>query len=416
MAKKKKDEINPATAAAAEAAAQTRPEESAPALPDGEKKESDGAAKNKKPKNKKARLLVALIVVVLIAATVLTVLNLRLFSDGTVIDDDWKTPSYLRSKTMNILVCGVAFATDDEEHQDMLTDVIMVVNFDMEANRATILQIPRDTYVGEDVVYTGKINALYSWGNLEEDYWDDIPEGTSFGKLPEPQTQGDVTALIETINNQFKLPIDHYVTISMEGFRKVVDIIGGVDITLDEELVMELAEPIEDENGEPVTTVVFPAGTTNLNGTMADLLVRHRFSYSQQDIQRVQVQRYFLAALMNKATSLSTSELVSLANAIYPYLETDFSIQELLSLAMEAKELSGDSVTAVRIPIEYVPRYGKFGLDVLSVHRADLADLLNEYMRPYSDPVPETELEVVEIQNKDDSLNDNGTSLDEYGA
>ena len=351
-------------------------------------------AKPKKAKNKKARLIVALLIVALLVATVLTVLNLRLFSDGTSIDNDWKTPSYLRDKTMNILVCGVDYDVNDEGHQETMTDVIMVVNLDMEADKATILQIPRDTYVGEDLVFTGKINALYNWGYLDE-----------------PAGAGGIGQLIETINDQFKLPIDHYVTISMEGFRKAVDMLGGVDVTIEKEMTIN----VKDKDENIIDTIVLEPGTHTLSGELADHFVRNR-DYTQADIERVNVQRYFLAALMNKATALSTSELVSLANAIYPYLETDFSIQELISLAMEAKNLSGDSVTAVRIPVEYIEKYGKWGLDVLTVHRADLADMLNEYMRPYSDPVPETDLEVIEIQNKDDSLNTEGESLGEYGA
>lgn len=443
MAKNKNEEINPkieqdnaAQSAASGAETEIRvydtaPETEASGAPakqteSGETASDETAEKQsgkpekgkapKKAKNKKARLLVALIVVALLAATVYAVLNLRLFSDGTAVNENWQTPSYLRDKTVNILVCGVDYDVNDEEHQEMMTDVIMVVNLDKEADKATILQIPRDTYVGEDVVYTGKINALYNWGNLPADYWDDIPEGTSFGKLPVPDTFGNISALMETINNQFKLPIDHYVTISMEGFRKAIDMLGGIEITLEEELILQGDGPIQNESGELVDEIVLEPGTHTLNGELADLFVRNRKTYAQQDIKRVAVQRYFFAALMNKATSLSTSELVSLANAIYPYLETDFSIQELLSLAMEAKNLSGDSVTAVRIPVEYIQGYGKFGLDVLTVHRADLADMLNEYMRPYSDPVPETELEVIEIQNEDNSLNDDGATLGEYGA
>ncbi|MEG0912357.1 MAG: LCP family protein [Oscillospiraceae bacterium] len=354
-------------------------------------KTSAGAADNtenvvSKKKNKNARILVLLIVVALVVATVFAVLNLKPAGAGNVIDSDWKTPSYLRSKTMTILVCGVDVDEEREEGKEATqTDVIIVANMDLENNTAALLQIPRDTYVGEDLVATGKINALYNWGYKSE------KNGTK-----------GVAALAETINNQFQLPIDNYVMISMEGFRKAIDMLGGIEITIDTE--MDFGDGI-----------VLQPGTHVLDGAMADLFVRYR-GYLRADIERINVQRYFMAAMMTKLMQTPTSQLVSLANAVYPYLETDLSIQQIVSLVLEVKNFKSDAITTVRVPGEPVAAYGIYGLDVFTMHKKELADMLNEYMRPHSEDVPETELNVIEIQNTTDILDETGATLDKYGA
>ncbi len=355
-----------------------------PAAPaGGERKEKDRPAKKK---NKKARWIIALAAVALVALAAVLLLRMRIGGSGDALRDEWNTPSYLRDKTMNILVCGADINQDRENNEEATsTDVIIVANIDLESNRATLFQIPRDAYVGEDLVVTGKINALYNYG-----YKDD-PNG--------PQ---GITALAQTIYDQFKLPVDNYVLISMEGFRKAVDVLGGIEVTIDERLDLD--------------AMVLEPGTHLLDGETAELFVRARKNYAQADIKRLDVQRYFLAGLMNRLMNTSTTELISLATEIYPYLETDLTVQEILQLAIEAKSFTGDSITTIRAPGEPVSRYGIYGLDVFTLHRKALADMLNEYMRPYAEPVPETELGIIEIQNTTDILDGSVDSLDQYGA
>lgn len=341
-----------------------------------------GRVREKLRKNPAARWAVAGIALLLVAAIVVVALGIKPFGAGNTIRDEWKTPEYLREKTINILVCGVAFDSQgDSEHQDRLTDVIMLANFDRESGKVNILQIPRDTYVGDDLVKYGKINGLNNWGYLD-------------GSM-----EAGVLPLIDTINDQFALSVDNYAMITMEGFRKVVDMLGGVEITL--------PEAVDFGNG-----TVLEAGTQVLDGAMAEQFVRYRDIWTG-DIYRINNQRYFLAALMDKLLAMDSKTLVSLATAMFPYLETDFSVNEIITLAREVKELSGDDIQLLHVPGEGVSAYGKYGVDVFSVHKKQLADMLNEYMRPYTDDVPETELNCIEIQNTTDAYDNNVESLGE---
>ncbi|MGI5889099.1 MAG: LCP family protein, partial [Oscillospiraceae bacterium] len=210
-----------------------------------------------------------------------------------------------------------------------------------------------------------------------------------------------INALASVINTQMKLPIDNYVMITMEGFKEAVDAMGGVEVTIDETITFS-----EEDIMEP--------GTYLLNGDRAELFVRWR-GYSDADIGRMNVQRYFISGLIKKLDSLTTVEMISLVRSLYKYVESDLTVDEMITLASNVKSMSTSDMTLLRVPGEGVNGYGSMQLSVYSVHAEELADLLNTYMRPYSDPVPASELEVVEIQNTSSTWDDpNVATLDEY--
>ena len=358
---------------------------------EGKQAESDNKSeKTPKRKKKKARLIVALVSVALVVALVFALLGMRIGGAGDILSDEWKTPSYLRSKTMTILICGADIDEEREGNEEATsTDVIIVANMDLEKNTATLLQIPRDTYVG-DVTATGKINAVYN---------------------NEDTPQESINALASQLYDMMKLPIDNYVTITMEGFRKAVDVLGGVEVNLEQEMVFNLRDP----NEVIVNTITLPAGPNLLNGEMADLFVRYR-DYARADLDRMNVQRIFLAALMDKLTNMSAGSLLSAVTTVYPYLETDFSLAELADLAMRAKEFSASDITAVRVPGEPVNDFGENHQSVFTLHKEELAQTLNTYMRPHADPVDAAELKVIELQNTTGILDHSEETLDGYIA
>jgi LCP family protein required for cell wall assembly len=367
------------------------------ARPGGGKRRAAGgekggeAQKAKRKKSLKKWLISAGAVVVALVTVVVVLLNIRP-TGGDVIDERINTPQYLKGKTMNILICGV---NDEEGTEDPMTDVIMVANIDLERRAVSVLQIPRDTYVGEDLVETGKINALYHNGYSDG------------GEKP------GINALSKTIYAQLKLPIDNYVTITMQGFREAVNAIGGVEITLPKTIEM-----VDEEQG---INMVFEGGETyTLDGDMANVFVRYRgYSDMEQvggigDLGRMNVQRYFLSALLDKVMGLSTAEMISVVQTVYKYLVSDLTINEMLALAQQVKQISAADIFFVRLPGEGVPRYGRAKVDVFTLHRDKTAETLNDHMRPYMDPVPPEELELIEIQNTVSWYEDEGSNLEEY--
>ena len=317
--------------------------------------------------------------IVLVVVAVRVILNSKPVSSGDELDEELQTPDYLRDQTMTFLVAGLDYA---EDREIINTDVIMVVNLDFENKKANVLQIPRDTYVGEQLVVYGKINGLYNWGLKDGD-------GTT-----------GISVLASVICDQLKLTIDNYVCVDMAVFSTLVDKLGGVEVTLDEEVTLTEG------------TVLTP-GTHLLDGATAENFVRNR-DFTQADIARLKMQRFFFGGLLKKLFNTPKMELLSLIQACYPYMDTDLTIQEMLKLASTAQGFSSENITIVRAPGEPVAAYGIYDLDVWTLHRDKLAEILNEYMRPYTDDVLPEDLGVIELQHTMDVLDEDPAHMDDY--
>ena len=95
-----------------------------------------------------------------------------------------------------------------------MTDMIMYVNFNVKEKKINMLQIPRDTYAGEDVgdgikTNTGKINEVYANG---------------------PDQENKINNLANKIYELFKLPVDDYVLIDMQAFKTMLNNMGRIEM------------------------------------------------------------------------------------------------------------------------------------------------------------------------------------------
>jgi LCP family protein required for cell wall assembly len=133
------------------------------------------------------------------------------------------------------------------------------------SGRAVLISIPRDSYVNIPGHGYNKINATLAYGGA--------------------------SLLIQTVESVTGLKIDHYMGIGFGGLVAVVNKIGGVPICLKTAI------------SDSYSGVHLSAGCHNLNGTQALAFVRDRHSFATQDLQRIQDQRAFISALLNKATS-----------------------------------------------------------------------------------------------------------------
>jgi LCP family protein required for cell wall assembly len=133
------------------------------------------------------------------------------------------------------------------------------------SGRPVLLSIPRDSYVPIPGYGYNKINAALG-----------------FGGPP---------LLIKTVENVTGLRINHYMGIGFGGLVSVVNQVGGVNICLPTAL------------HDADSGVNLKAGCQTLNGTQALAFVRDRHSFADEDLQRIQDQRAFLKALLDKATS-----------------------------------------------------------------------------------------------------------------
>ncbi|MFA9422476.1 MAG: LCP family protein [Sedimentibacter sp.] len=243
-------------------------------------------------------------------------------SDNEEENTDFGTPlekAMSESQRINILLVGL---------EGTRSDTIMLASFDRKSKEANIISIPRDTYFHREgflkYADTQKINAIYG---MEED---------------------GVKALVKAVEDLTGLTIDNYATIDYDGARAAVDAIGGVEV--DVPFHMRYTDPYAD----PPLDINIPAGKQIIYGDEAMEFLRFRKTnyegysgYYNGDLGRIEVQQEFIKSAIKKALSF---KLPSVISAIYPYVTTDLTITELLSLGKDAIGFSTENLVTETLP------------------------------------------------------------------
>ncbi len=182
-----------------------------------------------------------------------------------------------------------------------LTDVMMLVSFDKSQNKIFVLQLPRDTYVDYGASYYKLNGALRSLGE---------------------------SGICEMLEASMGIELDGYISLELEGFRALVDSIGGVE--------MNIEKPLKYSDPSQGLYIDLPSGRQTLDGKHAEMLVRYRSGYARGDLDRLDVQKRFLAALfVTLKQKITPFNIYSIASAALPYLKTDVSESELVSLGLK---------------------------------------------------------------------------------
>ncbi len=313
--------------------------------------------------------------------------NVKLNINNDIVTDDYDDgldlPQLVEGQ-YSILFLGF----DEDEYN---TDVMWVIQFDIGHGKLNILQIPRDTCLPDYTSsVTRKFNSIYTMGNSEIN----------------PPIQRTVNAVQEN----FGIPIDAYITTACFDIVEMVDIIGGIPIHLDNEIIYEADK-------------IIPAGDVVLNGQQAEWFIRFRREWMQGDIGRMQNQRRFMAAAMQKLFNIVEEEgqlkLYSYIKEIYDkdLLYTDLSIGDMSKLADFASTISMEDAQVNMVPGEDAVFWAADGngYSVYSVHKQATIDLLNEYYRPYQTDMTEEDTAIVELVTdyQYELYDDTGTRFDE---
>lgn len=281
---------------------------------------------------------------------------------------------------VNILFIGLDSDVGRETNQ--LTDTILLASFNQKENKLNVLQIPRDTYIGSGYDKTCKINALYSSGN--EEY-------------------SGIEGLSKFIYDKIAVPIDHYATVTMEGFRKLIDDIGGVTV--------DVPYPID------LDGVKLKAGTQTLDGNQAEKFIRQRHGegYAAGDIDRLKVQRIFMAALTQQILSTGKLKLISALPGVVKEMSTDLTIGGITDLVNKISGLSQDDINFTMVPGEstYVNTEAYGRQSVYSIHKQLLCDIVNSSFRDGLDQIEITDIKLPEIANTSSYFDSVGGSVND---
>ena len=215
---------------------------------------------------------------------------------------------------MTILAIGTDQRSDDYKYGR--ADAIRVMRVDYISRRVSVLEFPRDLWVEIPEIYDNikqdhdKLNTAYFYGNPGLHYWDQPSQGPGL--------------LARTLELNFGVKVDHYIAVSMDVFVNLVDAIGGIDITLPQEVD---GRTYSDRSAR----LVFPAGSQHLTGEQALTLGRIR---NVSVFTRAKHQNLVMCAVRKKMESTEALErLPEIISSFRNHIQTDLTPAQISQLA-----------------------------------------------------------------------------------
>ena len=234
---------------------------------------------------------------------------------GAVLSPDVELKKGENGRT-NVLVFGTSgYEMDGSGHDGaQLTDSIMLVSFDKESNDVAMVSLPRDLYMGNTCTATGKINEVYWCANVDGD-----------------NEAAGAKALQETVEQVLGVDTQYYVHVNWGALVQVVDALGGVTVTLDENI-----------NDSWTKTYIKAGEAVTLNGEEALGLARARHGTEQGDFTRGNSQQKLIIALEQRVLEqkIDVGQALALVNAVGDNLRTNFSVEEIKSMVHLAADMN----------------------------------------------------------------------------
>lgn len=218
----------------------------------------------------------------------------------------------------NILLLGMG----GKNHPGgMLSDTMITASINYEEKRIGLISIPRDLWAPIPGFNHAKINEAYSNGENNKN-----------------STGGGGALSSRTVENVLGLPMHYYISLDFEGFKKIVDTVGGIDIYVEEE-INDPSYPAADMiHYEPFR---ISAGMHHMDGNLALKYARSRKTTSDFDRSRRQMQ--VMAAVREKILTLgilgNPKKITDLLNILGDHIRTNMSVSEIRALWDEGKSL-----------------------------------------------------------------------------
>lgn len=200
------------------------------------------------------------------------------------------------------------------------SDSAMIATLDLKHKKLKLTSLMRDMYLTIPGYGENRFNAAYSFGG--------------------------VSLMYETIASNFGIRLDGYAVVDFSAFKKVINTIGGVKITLTDEEYQYLTTAYKKGS-----VLDLQPGTNVMNGTQALAYTRIRQD-AQGDFGRTERQRKVLQAIFTEAKSLSLSELIELAEELMPCISTDLSNDQIMSYMQSVLMLGTTEIDQMRIPVD----------------------------------------------------------------
>ncbi|MNI30932.1 putative transcriptional regulator YvhJ [compost metagenome] len=290
-------------------------------------------------------LLVLVLVAVLAALGYAGYLYYKFEKGGFGIDKPVASGELASNKPLTMLLLG----TDNRpKHPSNLTDVIMVAALNPATQSATVVSLPRDTYVELSGYKKTKINAFYARFKAKED---------TSGILAEDEMKTMMSKYLD-------IDVDYVTVLDFQGFRDIVDELGGVDVNISADMCYT-----DSVDG---TDINLKKGPAQLNGDDALDYVRYRKSNcspkteASDDFDRNKRQNEVLHALVGQMQSLGgVLKIGKVLDAVDQNLQTDVESDQIKSMISTYWKISKEN-------IEFVPVTGTWRSPYVYINEEEL--------------------------------------------
>ena len=221
-------------------------------------------------------------------------------------------PHWIGKERVNILLLGVDQRPG--ERGPWRTDTMIVTSVDPVSKSAGMLSIPRDLWVEIPGYGQERINTAYVFGDLN--------------KVP----GGGPTLAKKTVQLNLGEPIHYYIRVNFAAFQRVIDLIGGIDVYVEQ----EIDDPLYPDMNYGYDPLHIPAGWQHMDGALALKYARTR--HGSSDFERMHRQQQVMLAVRDKVTRFSlVPQLLPRAGEIAQTLggtiQTDLTLDQLIRLA-----------------------------------------------------------------------------------
>lgn len=228
------------------------------------------------------------------------------------------------------------------------TDTMMVATYNKKENKAYVMQLPRDTYVENNGRRDKKLNSAYFSG---------------------------IEQLQKEIKLAYYIDVEKYLAIELDGFVQAIDALGGVE--MDVPINMDYDDPTPGQD----LHIHIKKGKQVLDGANAEGFVRFRKNndgtgYPMGDLQRIQVQREFIIALVKKVISADgISKIPELLKIAKDNLTTDINNDTAYQFIYKILSIGTENIEFIEAP--GAPKTMKYSYFV--VDSTDAARISNQY-------------------------------------
>lgn len=301
-------------------------------------------------------------------------------SSGSQESDPVSNASYNWESKDPIHIVLLGLDQRPEESGPSRTDTIIVIRVDPSTNSASMLSIPRDLWVSIPGYEENRINTANYIGDLKG-----YPGGGS--------------ALVKkTIEYNLGIRVHYYVRLNFEGFVRLIDRIGGIDIDVPQE-IRDTQYPDPDNPGA-YTTIYIPAGLQHMDGATALKYARTR--HVDSDFGRLGRQQQVIMAVRDRVLRLDLipqllPHLSELMNEMGDAVQTDLQPTDIIRLAQLAQQIDDTNIKRGIVDSSMtVPWTTYNGAQVLLLDRDKVRPLVKELFPDKSPGLDETEVEVLD--------------------